>query len=115
MIYKVQPTLPIKYILGVHQFMSVYPTIQDFMFDVITYLVKTSEKKGVDLNNLRFSVKTLNYVFGDNMKSDEFVERIKSILKTLLLESETLEKKGEFIHIDKSELSKYYEIIDHGN
>lgn len=110
--FKIQSLLPIKYSLSVHQALPSYPTHQDFMFDVASHLVKVSEKRGKawDPDDLKFSVKTLTYVFGDNMKSEEFIDRIKAILRDLL-DSGALIKNGTFIFITADEFSKYYEII----
>lgn len=111
MTFKIQPTLPIKYTLAAHQALPNYPTHQDFMFDVVSHLVRVAEQRGKnwDAKDIKFSVKTLNYVFGDNMKSDEFRDRIKGILKDLI-ESGSLIKNGEFIFIENSEFSRYYTI-----
>ncbi len=109
--FKIQETLPIKYSLGLHQSMPNYPTSQDFMFDVISYLIRVAEsrEKDWDPGDFKFSTKTLKYVFGDRFKSDDFVNRIKIILKDLL-EIEAIERKGEYLYISKDELSRYYSI-----
>jgi len=109
--FNVQPTLSIKYAMKVHQELPNYPTHQDFMFEICSYIVRVSEQKEKELdpNDIKFSAKTLKYVFGDNVKSEEFLDRIKSILKDLL-ESGALTKKGEFIFIEADEFSKYYAI-----
>jgi hypothetical protein len=79
------------------------------MFDVTSHIVKVADQKEKALGqaDLKFSVKTLKYMFGDNMKSEEFVDRIKIILKDLT-ESGVLLKQGEHILIDETEFSKYY-------
>lgn len=109
--FKIQETLPIKYSLGLHQSMPNYPTSQDFMFDVISHLVRVAEsrEKEWDPTDIKFSVKTLKYVFGDNTKSEEFLGRIKVILKDLI-DSETIERRGEYLYINASEFSRYYSI-----
>jgi hypothetical protein len=107
--FKIQPTLPIKYVLGVYRAIPTYPTTQDFMFEVISYIIKVADSKEKiwDPTEIKFSAKTLKYVFGDNMKSEEFVDRIKSILKDLL-ETEVLSKHGEHIFISQEEFTRYY-------
>jgi len=109
--FNVQSTLPIKYAMKVHQSLPNYPTRQDFMFEICSYIVRVTEQKEKDWdpNDIKFSAKTLKYVFGNNVKSEEFLDRIKSILKDLL-ESGALTKRGEFIFIEADEFSKYYAI-----
>jgi hypothetical protein len=111
MTFKIQGTLPIKYTLAAHQSLPNYPTHLDFMFDVVSHIVRVAEQKGKawDPRDVKFSVKTLNYVFGDNMKSDEFRARIIAILKDLI-ESGALVKNGDFIFIEDSEFSRYYTV-----
>jgi hypothetical protein len=109
--FNIQPTLPIKYAMKVHQALPNYPTHQDFMFEIISYIVRVTEQKEKDWdpNDIKFSAKTLKYIFGDNVKSEEFLDRIKTILKDLI-ESGALAKRGEFIFISADEFSKYYSI-----
>lgn len=109
--FNIQPTLPIKYAMKVHQSLPNYPTHQDFMFEIISYIVRVTEQKEKDWDNndIKFSAKTLKYVFGENVKSEEFLDRIKTILKDLI-ESGVLIKRGEFIFIEAEEFSKYYSI-----
>ena len=107
----VQPILPIKYILGLQASTPNYPTTQDFMFEVISYIVRVAEAKEKDWDpqDIKFSAKTLKYIFGENMKSEEVVDRIKLRLKELL-DSEILEKRGEYIYISETEFTRYYSI-----
>ena len=109
MIFNIQKGLPIKYSLGIHSALPNYPTETDFIFDVASHLVRVTEVKSKDwsADDIKFSTKTLKYVFGDHMNSDEFRTKIKELLKCLL-EKGSLIKKGEFIFIPESEFSKYY-------
>lgn len=111
--YKIQEALPIKYTLDLYRALPGYPTHQDFMFEVISYLIKVNEKKDnlLDLNDLKFSVKTLKYIFGDNFKSDEFIARIKVILADLR-EAEILEKQEDYVYIKADEFIRYYTILN---
>jgi hypothetical protein len=111
MTFSIQRDLPIKYVLGLHPSVPGYPSGQDFMFDVASHLVRVAEVKSKDWDPLeiKFSTKTLKYVFGENMNDETFREKVKSILVELL-ESGSLTKKGEFIFIPASEFSKYYSI-----
>lgn len=109
MTFKIQNGLPLKYSLALHPSLPGYPSKSDFLFDVASHIVRVTELKSKDWDpkDIKFSTKTLKYVFGENMSSDLFKEKIKSILKDLI-QDEVLIKKGEFIFIPESEFSKYY-------
>jgi hypothetical protein len=107
--FKINRGLPIKYALSLHQAVPGYPTHQDFLFDVSAHIVRVTEVKSKDWDpeDIKFSTKTLKYVFGEHMHEEVFVSKIKSILSDLLAKG-ILEKRGEFIFIPNSEFSKYY-------
>lgn len=109
MTFKINQTLPIKYSLNVHNALPSYPTEADFIFDVASHLVRVADVKGKDwdIEDIKFSTKTLKYVFGDRMNDEQFKVSLKTIL-TGLLENGTLIKRGEYIFIPNSEFSKYY-------
>lgn len=108
-----QQTIPLKYLLESHIALPGYPTGQDFVFDILSYIIKVtiSKSKDFDQTDIKFSTKTLKYVFGDKMNDDEFRDKIKLLMKTLI-EDDILIKKGEFIIINESEFLKYYTIAN---
>lgn len=107
--FKINRNLPIKYALSLHQAMPGYPTKGDFIFDVAAHIVRVTEVKSKDWDpdDIKFSTKTLKYVFGEHMREEKFLIAIKKIMTDLLAEG-SLIKRGEFIFIPKSEFSKYY-------
>ena len=109
MTFKIQTGLPVKYALALHSALPSYPNSFDFLFDVASHIIRVTELKSKDWDptDIKFSTKTLKYVFGEHMASDLFKDKIKTILKGLIA-SGTLIKKGEFIFIPETEFSKYY-------
>lgn len=109
MSFKINPNLPIKYRLALHAAMPTYPTSQDFMFDVASHIVRVTEakEKSWEPDDIKFSTKTLKYVFGDYANTEAFKIKLKDILKELV-EAGQLTKKGEFIFIPEIEFNKYY-------
>jgi hypothetical protein len=109
MTFRINSELPVKYPLNVHSALPSYPTQSDFIFDVATHLVRVADVKGKDwdVDDIKFSTKTLKYVFGDRMNDDQFKASLKNILAGLL-DSGTLIKRGEYIFIPNVEFSKYY-------
>lgn len=110
--YLINPDLPIKYVLECHSSSQSYPTKQDFMFDIISYLVRVNETKGKELDQIdvKFTTKTLKYIFGDRLQG-EFLEKLKLVLEELVKEG-TINKKGESLLIPESEFSKYYSLTN---
>ena len=107
--FRINQDLPIKYTLNLHSAMPGYPSAQDFLFDVSSHLVRVVEVKSKDWDpdDIKFSTKTLKYVFGDQMNDEVFVQAVKKTIAELL-STNTLIKRGEFIFIPNSEFSKYY-------
>ena len=108
MIFKLQPNIPLKYLLESHTVLPSYPTRQDFIFDILSYIVKVTQVKSKEFypEDIKFSTKTLKYVFGDKLTA-EFLEKVKLLMKDLI-EDNILIKKGEFIIINQSEFLKFY-------
>jgi hypothetical protein len=108
MTYKINPELPLKYHLETHTSMPSYPTRHDFMFDVINYLVKVFEAKSkvLDSKNVKFTSKTLKYVYGDKFTA-EFVEKLKPLISSLVEEG-SLTKNEDTIFVSEPEFQKYY-------
>ena len=107
--FRINQDLPIKYTLSLHTAMPGYPSSQDFLFDVASHLVRVVEVKSKDWDpdDIKFSTKTLKYVFGDHMNDEAFVQSVKKVISDLLTKG-TLVKRGEFIFIPNTEFSKYY-------
>lgn len=111
MMINLNKTLPLKYILDTHTALLNYPTEQDFLFDIISYIVRVSvsKSKPIDPKDIKFSTKTLKYVFGDKLGNQEFTDKIKLIMQSLI-EDGKLSKKGEYLQIDEPTFFTYYEI-----
>lgn len=98
--------LPIKYYLNLHS----HKDLQDplaVLFDVLQYLLKVSEMKNKDSSVLRFSSKTLKYIFGDQLKDETFRQDIVKKIKDLISQG-YLEVKGEEMHITNNGLLTFY-------
>ena len=89
-----------------------YPTHSDFIFDVCAYFVRVYSSKNKELTfaDLKFSAKTLKYIFGEQINDETFRQKIKSIVANCL-EDGSLSKKGEFIFISESAFTKYFSIV----
>lgn len=111
MTFKLSSTAPLKYSLEAHIALPTYPTRQDFVFDIVSYLIRVSETKSRKLEptDLKFSTKTLKYVFNDRMNDESFRDKIKLIMKDMI-EDSSLTKAGENLVINETEFLKLYTI-----
>lgn len=107
--YKLKQDLPIKYELGLHKVLPSYPTETDFVFDIIQYIIRVCELKNKEFNpaDLKFSAKTLKYVFNENEVTPDFKDKLRLVIKKLM-DSETLIKKGEFLYINQAVFNELY-------
>lgn len=107
--YKLKSDLPIKYELGLHKVLPSYPTETDFVVDIIQYIIRVCELKNKDFNpaDLKFSAKTLKYVFNENEVTSDFKDKLRVVIKKLM-DSETLIKKGEFLYINQAVFNELY-------
>ena len=107
--FKLKSELPIKYELGLHRVLPSYPTETDFMVDIIQYIIKVCEIKDKNFNpaDLKFSAKTLKYVFNENEVTHGFKDKLRIVIKNLM-DAETLVKKGEFLYINKAVFNELY-------
>lgn len=112
MSYKINAKQPIKYDLLVHTALPNYPTLPDFIFDVCSYLVKVHGTKKSELtqSDLKFSVKTLKYVFGNKMDEESFRLKIKENLQDGIAKG-SFTKDGEFIFISEETFTNYFSIV----
>lgn len=108
MMMKIRSDLPIKYYLNVHNEEGLRDDLT-ILFDIIQYLIKVIQvkQKDLELKNLKFTSKSLKYIFGDNLKNETFKADLVKRLKNLI-ESENLKVNGDTIHITKKGLTNFY-------
>lgn len=112
MSYSTNPELPIKYHLLVHAALPTYPTLPDFLFDVCSYLIKVhgTKKSKLAKSDLKFSVKTLKYIFGSQMENEAFKLKIKENLQDGISLGQ-FTKDGEFLFISEETFTEYFSIV----
>jgi hypothetical protein len=103
--------LPIKYILNLH-LTSNFLNEDSIGFELTRYTIENnSDPLKIDLDNLKFTSKTLKYIFGDRLKSETFkefmVESIKSLIK-----QELIKPNGSSMYITNRLLNKFYSISE---
>jgi len=102
--------LPIKYYLNVHQ----YEDLQDdlgVLFDISQYLLRVIEMKNKELDpqKLKFSSKTLKYVFGDRLQDETFKLNLVKRLRSLIA-SDFISVTGDEMLITNKGILTFYTI-----
>jgi hypothetical protein len=112
MSYKISAEQPIKYDLLVHTALSNYPTLSDFIVDTCSYLIKVhgSKKSELSQSDLKFSAKTLKYIFGTQLEDEAFKAKIKTVVAEGLTNG-SLSKDGEFIFVSEQTFTNYFSIV----
>jgi hypothetical protein len=109
---KIRSNLPIKYYLGVYNEESISDEFT-LLFEISQYLIRVAiqKEKEIDLDNFKFSSKSLKYVFGDKIKDETFKLNLVKSLKKLISE-EYLRAEGDFMHFTKKGLTYFYQLND---
>jgi hypothetical protein len=112
MSYKINAEQPIKYDLLVHTALPNYPTLSDFIVDACSYLIKVhgSKKSELSQSDLKFSAKTLKYIFGTQLEDEAFKAKIKTVVAEGLANG-SLSKDGEFIFVSEQTFTNYFSIV----
>ena len=81
------------------------------VFEIIKYLINQDLFKN-DMKNIKFSTKTLKYIFGeDKIKEEKFKEFIINSIKELIKEN-LITIKGKTFYISEVLVKKFYNITD---
>ena len=105
---KIRRDLPLKYYFNLHSEEGLYDK-HSVLFDTIQYLIRTAElkQKTLDLNELKFSSKTLKYIFGEKINEETFKEDLVKKIRELISDSD-LEIKGDSMALTKKGISNFY-------
>ena len=100
--------LPLKYYLNLYN----EDTLIDehcVLFEILQYIIKVAnaKEKSLELKNIKFSSKSLKYVFGDKIKDDDFKKYVVGSLKYSIT-NEYLIPDGDFIYFTQKGLNYFY-------
>lgn len=100
--------LPLKYYLNLYNEDSLSDNYT-VLFDILQYIIKVAnaKEKSLELKNLKFSSKSLKYIFGEKLKDEIFKAYIVKSLKEMILK-EYLRPEGDFIFFTKNGLTYFY-------
>lgn len=100
--------LPLKYYLNLYNEDSLSDNYT-VLFDILQYIIKVAnaKEKSLELKNLKFSSKSLKYVFGERLKNETFKVSVVKSLKEMIFR-EYLKSEGDFIYFTKKGLTYFY-------
>lgn len=104
--------LPIKYYLNLHNEEGL-STEFSLLFEISQYLIRVAEVKNreLDPDSMKFSSKSLKYIFPEKIKDENFKVYLVKSLKKMITEG-YFASKGEFIFITKKGLTYFYTLND---
>lgn len=107
---KTRSDLPIKYYLGIYLEENLVDE-DSILFEILQYLIRVLEAKEKELSysNLKFSSKSLKYVFGDRMNDETFKNKVVQSLKKAL-SSKKLVADSNFINFTESGITQFYTV-----
>jgi hypothetical protein len=100
--------LPIKYYLNLYNEEGLSDEFT-LLFEILQYIIKVAnaKEKSLELKNIKFSSKSLKYVFGDKIKDETFKTNLVKSLKTMINDN-YLATEGDFIYFTKKGLTYFY-------
>lgn len=108
---KIKDDIQIKYHLNMH-LMESFIERDSIGFELIRYVIdqiESSDNKELELKNMKFTSKTLKYIFGDKIKDDEFksytVDKIKEMIGI-----GWIKPKNKSMFITEKMINNYYNI-----
>jgi hypothetical protein len=100
--------LPIKYYLNLYNEEGLSDEFT-LLFEILQYIIRVAnaKEKSLELKNIKFSSKSLKYVFGDKIKDETFKTNLVKSLKTMIT-NDYLMTEGDFIYFTKKGLTYFY-------
>ena len=106
---EIREDLPLKYYLNLH--LNRY-TEDSVLFEIINYIVANNienKDKIISYENLKFSSKTLKYIFGEDMIDEKFKNEIIFSIKKLISDAKINVNK-KYFHVTEKGILNFYNI-----
>ena len=100
--------IPIKYALNMH-LMESFIEKDSVVFEILKYLINQDSFKN-DIKNIKFSTKTLKYIFGEEKLNEEkFKAFTINSIKELIADN-LITVKGKTFYVTEPLVKKFYNI-----
>jgi hypothetical protein len=107
---KLKQDLQLKYYLNVH--LSGTICKYSVLYEIINYIISNNiegKDKDITYKNVKFSSKTLKYIFGDSFNDEDYKENIVTLIKELITDK-CIDVRSKTFHITEKGISKFYQI-----
>ncbi len=107
----IKEDISIKYHLNMH-LMESFIERDSIGFELIKYVIdqiESSDNKILELNNMKFTSKTLKYIFGDSIKDEDFKTYVVSKIKEMIAIG-WIEPKNKSMFITEKMINNFYNI-----
>lgn len=98
-----------KYYLSLQSLSKEYPTQDDLIFECINHVLSTT-KKITDVSEILFSKSSLKEVFGDKLKDNVFLSKIKTMIQTMIQDGSLLKPDEETLSIPTETINRLYSL-----
>ena len=107
---KINNDLPIKYHLNMH-LMESFIEKDSIGFEIIKYVIGdiATHKKEMEIENFKFTSKTLKYIFGDRIKEPDFKDFVIKTIKEFIA-NDLIVPKNKALHITEKMITNFYNI-----
>lgn len=103
---KINKDIPIKYHLNLHLHEN-FLDEDSIIFEIIRFCLNQNKDESNDLD-LKFTSKTLKYVFGDQIKSEDFKNLTINSIKNAIKDGK-INISGKSMNLSKETILKYYQ------
>lgn len=103
---KIRDDIKVKYILNLHLVDDLLDD-ESIIFEIIKYVIGQSKDDKVNLEDLKFTSKTLKYIFGDKIKDDTFKQKVIISIKNSISDGDII-PKGKSMFLSDKIINEYY-------
>jgi hypothetical protein len=104
---KISSDAPIKYSLDLHLTDS-HISPEGIIFEIVRYCIAQFKSSEIELDNVKFTSKTLKYVFGNRLDG-EFKDLVVSSIKEYI-GSGFIKPNNNSMYITKELITKFYDL-----
>lgn len=103
---KIRKDIKLKYLLNLHLTDELLDE-DSIVFEIVKYTIGQIKDDDFDLDDIKFTSKTLKYIFGDKIKEDSFKTFVINSIKNNI-KNNNISPVGKSMFLSKKIISEYY-------
>ncbi len=103
---KIKKDIKLKYLLNLHLTDELLDE-DSIIFEIVKYTISQIKEDDFDLDDIKFTSKTLKYIFGDKIKEDSFKTFVINSIKNNI-KNNNISPVGKSMFLSKKIISEYY-------